>query len=468
MRQPHMRRAATAALLAAAALSALVGTATGSSPIRPQAASATAFATPIQHVVIIYQENHSFDNVLGWLCVNYAKYPPRQPCNGSTSPVTLSNGVTVPIIPAQDVVAPASHSSAAQAAAVDGGKMDGWNNISPCLYKGQYRCVSEYQPSSTGANSVANLWNMAANYVVADETFAAAAVPSWGAHLELAAATLDGFTGENPKPMAGHTSSYGWGCSSGKYAQWAPYPGAPLTLQRSCIPTANGTTGFGATPVAYAPTIVEEASAAGLTWGSYGQAQDWNFCSYFSAIALTALKKNCVLPSSQLLSQATAGTLPNLVFVLPNGTTGSTSQHNGDSMALGDNWLAKVVGDIMSGPDWATTAIFIQYDDCGCFYDHVPPPPGLGIRTPTVIISPYAKPGYTDSNTASTVSMLAFVEWVFGLAPLNSTDAAAYDYSNSFNFTAPARVAHPTFITHVLSPAELRYLSQNPPAADDT
>ena len=70
-----------------------------------------------------------------------------------------------------------------------------------------------------------------------------------------------------------------------------------------------------------------------------------------------------------------------------------------------------------------TTAIFITYDDCGCFYDHVPPPPGSGIRVPMVIVSPYAKPAFTDSKAASFASILAFTEHLFGLEPLGSWTA---------------------------------------------
>src|SRR6185503_19546959 len=89
---------------------------------------------------------------------------------------------------------------------------------------------------------------------------------------------------------------------------------------------------------------------------------------------------------------------------------------------------------VMNGPDWDTTTIFITYDDCGCFYDHVVPPPDLGIRVPMVIVSPYAKPGTTDSTTASFSSMLAYMEHTFGLAPLSPADANAYDYANSFDY----------------------------------
>jgi Phosphoesterase family len=83
--------------------------------------------------------------------------------------------------------------------------------------------------------------------------------------------------------------------------------------------------------------------------------------------------------ASGFLTAAAAGTLPNLSIVT---TTAKNSQHNNYSMPRGDNWIGQAVQAVMNGPDWASTAIFITYDDCGCFYDHVTPPPGMGIRVP--------------------------------------------------------------------------------------
>ena len=94
-------------------------------------------------------------------------------------------------------------------------------------------------------------------------------------------------------------------------------------------------------------------------------------------------------------------------------------------MLQGDNWIGQVVNAVMHGPQWRSTAIFIAYDDCGCFYDHVPPPAGLGVRVPMVIVSPWAKPGYTDSHVAIFASMLAFTEHTFHLRSLGGTDATS-------------------------------------------
>ena len=103
----------------------------------------------------------------------------------------------------------------------------------------------------------------------------------------------------------------------------------------------------------------------------------------------------------------------------------------------GDNYIGSTVSAIQASSDWPSTAIFITYDDCGCFYDHVNPlqfNSTWGIRVPMVIVSPFVKLGYTDSTPTTFAGTLAFVEHSFGLPALNSIDGNAYDYRNAFCF----------------------------------
>jgi phospholipase C len=213
---------------------------------------------------------------------------------------------------------------------------------------------------------------------------------------------------------------------------------------------------------------MDELDAAGLSWRFYAgdgttspkSGYIWAICPSF-AECLNSSQADNVVPADTVLNDASNGSLPNFSIVLPNSATGQTSQHNGTSMAFGDNYIGDVVSAVENGPDWDSTAIFIIYDDCGCFYDHVPPPPGLGIRVPMVIVGPYVKPQFTDSNTATFASMLAFTEHTFGLAPLTSADANAYDYSGAFNFSQAPRGGIGMVHTRV-PPAELRWIRQHP------
>jgi hypothetical protein len=114
-----------------------------------------------------------------------------------------------------------------------------------------------------------------------------------------------------------------------------------------------------------------------------------------------------------------------------------------------DNWIGQVASAAMNGPEWASTALFITYDDCGCFYDQVPGVPNpdgtaQGPRSPLLIISPCARPGYTDSTPTTFAVILAYVEHTFGVRSLAQDDANAYGFANAFNYSqkplAPARM----------------------------
>ena len=115
-----------------------------------------------------------------------------------------------------------------------------------------------------------------------------------------------------------------------------------------------------------------------------------------------------------------------------------------------DNWVGQLVSAVEKSPDWSSSAIFITFDDFGGFYDQVYPgkntnPDGTqqGPRSPLFIISPYAKPGYTDTTHTTFSGILAYVEHNFGLRPLGANDAQAYDFSNEFNYSqAPLAPVH--------------------------
>src|SRR5437868_5875235 len=108
-----------------------------------------AFSTPIQHVVVIDQENHSFDNVLGRVCADIASgtLPGHQPCDGATSG-TLSTGASIPLSSAADIVPDVDHSVTGQQRAIDVGAMDGFDRIGGCSADSGYACYSQYDPLS--------------------------------------------------------------------------------------------------------------------------------------------------------------------------------------------------------------------------------------------------------------------------------------------------------------------------------
>jgi phospholipase C len=408
----------------------------------------------IRHVVIIDQENHSFDNVLGLLCIQDHR------CQGATTG-KLHDGNVVPLTQASDLVVNVGHANADQATAIDGGAMDGFDLIGGCSDNPApavppHQCYTQYDPSQ-----VPNLAAAARQFALSDRTFEMHAVPSWGAHLELVAAQLDGFTGDNPKPSTVPPVK-GWGCDSNKDALWTPNVTTPPIKVPSCVPTRDGRGPYRSSPVKWVPTIMDRLDAAGLTWSLYtGNGNySWAICPTFADCLLTRQHDHLANPA-QVVSDANGGTLPAFSIVLPEGPSGKTSQHNGTSMMAGDNWLGQVLTALETGPGWSSTAVFVTYDDCGCFYDHFRPPPGRGIRVPMVIASPYAIAGFTDTTPANFASMMAFTEHVFGLAPLAFADASAYDYAKSFNFAQAPQAARPLTDHPVPAASELQ-LTSNP------
>jgi phospholipase C len=447
-----MRRFAIVVMLMVAVAPVGFGTPSGpANPTSTRVATLPAGPTPIQHVVVIYQENHTFDNVLGVLCAQNALTPTRQPCDGTTQG-QLYGATGYALTRTPDVVPVVPHKSRDQNRAIDGGKMDGFSLICPATTN--YRCLSQYYP-----DQVPNISALANRFAISDRTFEMDAVPSFGGHLEVAAQTLDGFTGDNPRKGTTGTTRKGWGCDSGKDVAWGP----PTTIfVPACVPATDGSGPYRPSPVPSVPTLMDRMTEAGVSWKIYKGALAWTFCPAFASCLYSTENANMV-PGTTFAADAAAGTLPAVSLVSP---LAMNSQHNGYSMLTGDNYIGALVQAVETGPDWASTAIFITYDDCGCFYDHVPPPGGQGIRVPLVIVSPYVKQGFTDSTVATQSSWVAFTEHVFGLTPLTSADANAYDYADSFDFTQTPLNAV-SMVQSPISQATTAYIASHPPDEDD-
>jgi phospholipase C len=440
--------------------------------------------TPIRHVVVIFQENHSFDNVLGRLCVK-----DHLRCDGTTTGV-LHTRRRIALRIAPDIVPQVDHKVLNQAAAINNRRMNGFDRIHDCGPSTHYICYSQYQ-----AREIPNLRKLAERYVISDRTFSEDPVPSWGGHMDLIAGQLDGFRGVGPTPHEGVPANPGWGCDSHKDSPWHN-PAQPLSayvMVPACIPRADGFGPYRRSPVTHIPTILGRLSSAHLSWKLYSDTTPtdsgyiWSICPTFAGCLHDRTNHNKPSPNWKtrpaFTTAAYAGRLPSYSVILPSY---ALSQHNHASMLLGDNYIEHLVKAVMDGPraQWRSTVFFITYDDCGCFYDHVAPPPhsGLGIRVPMVIVSPQAKASFVDHAIASFDSMLAFVEKNWRLAPLTTGDAHAYDYCHSFVFTtlpctgqataapnvsgraAPARVE---LQPSVVPPASIRYMQTHPPDPDD-
>jgi phospholipase C len=428
---------------------------------------------PIRHVVVIYLENHSFDNVLGYWC---DEHQGRCPDGGMPASVRLSDGAVVSPTVDPDTVPLVNHNVPAQLAAmniVNGvPRMNGWQNIrtvrrspdSGCDAASGYQCISGYKP-----RQIPNLAKLATDFAVSDNTFSMGNSPSWGGHLYPVLASQDGFLGEIPQPKG---AGPGWGCNSNKSTAWISPTGKRQWVP-SCVPDFalnpkrypfGGA--YRATPVRWEPSILDRLDAAGLSWriydgsGSNHPATDgWAICPSLAECWDTSQRQN-MSGFTQFDKDAAGGTLPSFSVIIPGNVDGKYSEHNNLSMTAGDDKLGQLVSAIMHSPNWSSTAVFITYDDCGCFYDQGVPmrnPDGTwqGPRTPLVIVSPYARPSYTDTTHTTFAGILAFVEHTFGLTPLGPNDRDAYDFSHTFNY-GQARLAPVRMVNRPLPPSAKR------------
>src|SRR5207249_535218 len=163
----------------------------------------------------------------------------------------------------------------------------------------------------------------------------------------------------------------GWGCDSNRDAVWKG-PSGRRAYEPSCIPNAHGEGPYRPSPVSYVPTIADRLEAAGRSWGIFGaavpqgksfrEAYKWSICPSF-AECLYGPQHEDLHEQSQFFTDAANGTLPSFSILTP-GIEGTTSQHNGTYMSVGDEQIEREVQAVESGLDAQSTTIFIYYDDC--------------------------------------------------------------------------------------------------------
>jgi len=437
----------------------------GFGPTTSEPASDPADTTPIQHVVVLFQENHSFDNVLGRFCsLADSGVIDRAHCAGATEG-RLPNGHLVPLTPSPDLVTGVLHDPTSQRTAINGGKMNGFAKIPNCWHLDCYQQFTANHGTCgphQNESCIRNLVTLATKFALSDHTFEFRRSPSFGGHMAIITPSLDRFAGTEPDPSTfTKKTGPGWGCDSYRDEPW--FNGTTHVKVPSCVPDSDGNGPYRPSPVLHIPTLLDLLDIGAESWKIYG-AQGyagraalksgylWSVCpTFYSCIGHHSDR---LVPAGDVLSDATNGDLPAYSLVTP---VVFQSQHNYESMGVGDTWIGDVVQAIETGPDWDSTAIFITYDDCGCFYDHMNPMQyraNWGIRVPLVIVSPYAKPGFTDTHPATFASIIAFTEHVFSLPPLATCkilpsptcddDSTAYDYMDAFDFNQtplpPARM----------------------------
>ncbi len=373
----------------------------------PASRSVAPGLNKIDHFIFIVKENHSFDNYFG-------RYPGA---DGATS-ASLSNGATIPLAEASDQVYPdIAHGAGNAAEAVDGGKMDRFDQLPGAITLGVDHSYTEmYQ------QDIPDYWAYAQRFTLDDHFFSTVMGPTFPNHLATIGTQNDTVIG-NPQ----HSNNY-WGCDApaGTYVQTRSATGKLGTT----FPCFNFT------------TLADRLDAADIGWRYYAPqaGQQGYIFSVFDAIKQVREGPQWptnVLPWTQFQSDVAHGKLAPVTWLV---TDTAESEHPPASTCLGENTTVSEINAVMRSPMWKTTAIVVTWDDFGGFYDNVAPPKvnpwGLGPRVPALIISPYSRPGYVDHGTYSFSSLLRMVEDRYGLQPLTKLDAESTPPLGSFNFNA--------------------------------
>ncbi len=187
--------------------------------------------------------------------------------------------------------------------------------------------------------------------------------------------------------------------------------------------------------------MAELLQNTGVSWKYYDEKANphkhslWNPLPGFKAFQKSPELMSHLVGLSELYADARAGTLPQVCWIVP---TARDSEHPPADSARGMRHVTDMINAIMSGPNWKDTVIILTWDDYGGFYDHVMPPSvneyGYGPRVPTLVISPFARPGTICHSTFDFTSPLKLIEEKFGLKPLASRDAGAKDMLDCFDF----------------------------------
>jgi phospholipase C len=357
----------------------------------PTAHSATAApnphgtsASPIEHVVEIMLENHSFDNLFG-------SFPGAE---GIPAGTTLQNPDATddsapdvrPVWASPnegDVYGGLANSRAAEQMAMDYQPHQGYLMDHYTVYPGDgLASITEFGPEFTP-----NQQYLAAHFALEDRNFQPAIAPT------------------QPNVMyALNADAHGW-----MYNDLDPHDTRPWN------------------------SIFDELAAGHRTgkvyYGVPRSHLDGTLWERIVPPDLTDLST-----ADQFFTDVSSGALPGFSFLRPGvDYSGEPEEDLGNP----DAWVGQVVNALAKSPDWNSTAIFVTYDEGGGFWDHVAPPTvsqyGYGARTPTVIVSPYVRPGVFHQQTTN-MSILSFMQKQWGLRPLNRLNAEQNDLGDAFDF----------------------------------
>jgi phospholipase C len=382
----------------------------GSGPLGTVLASPPGGMGKIKHVVIIMQENRSFDTYFG----TFPGANGIPMANGQPSvclPDPANGGCVRPYHDNRDRTAGGPHGEADAIADVAGGRMDGFVAQDEMARKGcqdalNPGCSGSGPPDILGYNTAAeipNYWDYARNFVLQDAMFEPNASWSLPAHLFTVSA-WSAKCGVQGDPESCISNIDEPGLPSIQKPQ--PYAWTDLTF---LLHAAGVSWGY-YLDQGFEPDCDDDAISCAPQPQSVGVPGIWNPLPGFGDVHADGQLAN-IQDISGFTTAAATGTLPAVSWVVPNA---KDSEHPPALISTGQSYVTNLVNTVMTGPDWASTAIFLTWDDWGGFYDHVVPPSvdanGYGLRVPGLLISPFARTGYIDHQVLSFDAYLKFIE----------------------------------------------------------
>jgi phospholipase C len=375
----------------------------------------------IKHVIIVMQENRSFDSYFG-------TYPGADgiPMHDGKPTVCVPNptgGCTRPYHDTQDINGGGPHGESNAIADVNGGRMNGFIRQRD---EAQKTCNNINDPACSGYGTpdvmgyhteaeIPNYWIYARDFVLQDHMFEA--VKSWSLPDHLYMVSAWSARCKNRSPMSCVNDIVGpYGVNyfnhavaeelaTGKtsidlawtditwllyvhHVSWTYY------VQKGTQPDCELDT------VETCPPEEQSATTPGI----------WNPLPLFGDVQQDH-QLHDVQDLSVYFRAAKAGTLPQVSWIVPSG---DNSEHPPSSVHQGQAYATAIINAAMESPDWDSTAIFLSWDDWGGFYDNVVPPAvdqnGYGLRVPGIVISPYARKGFIDHQILSSDAYLKFIE----------------------------------------------------------
>ncbi len=416
---------AAVAIVVAGALTACAASSTSGLPaasaMLPQSQADTTGAKYIKHVIIIIQENRSFDNL-------FATFPRA---DGTTSGL-IHTGQSVPLAVA-NLYAPMDGANAHWAFQrdYDGGKMDGFDEVAVDGKLGTY--VYEY----VNPAQIKPYWKLAKEYALADHMFQTEGSGSFNGHQDL----IRGNTKIGPsEALIESPIGEPWGCD------------APVGTVTPVLMSTGQEVTDGPFPCFTYDTLRDLLDAKHVSWKYYlpGLSIDvgglWNAFDAVKAVRYSReWSTNISTPETKIFSDISNRRLKQVSWLIPDF---ANSDHPGAGSDTGPSWVAQVVNALGKSSYWESTAIIVVWDDWGGWYDHVAPPQldfeSLGFRVPMIVVSPYVHKGTISHTQYEFGSIIRFIEENWKLGRLHdSTDKRAQSVGDLFDFSMVPRKFRP-------------------------